>query len=48
MIVEGTDSDYNIGDHVIIRWDGDIYPGEITLVCERGALGNYMTRSSIA
>ena len=35
---------YNIGDHVIVRWDHKIYPGQISSVSEEGALVKCMAR----
>lgn len=35
---------YNIGDHVIVRWDSRIYPGEIIAHSEEGATVSCMKR----
>ncbi|GBP47216.1 hypothetical protein EVAR_20218_1 [Eumeta japonica] len=37
---------YNIGDHVLIKWDEKVYPGEIMSVFEEGALVKCMKKGT--
>ncbi|CAH0547526.1 unnamed protein product [Brassicogethes aeneus] len=37
---------YKVGDHVLVRWDSNVYPGEILSVCNDGALIRCMIKAS--